>query len=203
VCALLGDAPRAGQLYEFLLPCEGRNIVAPPNVACYGAAARQLGMLAATCRRWAQAQQHFEAALQANTRQEGWPWLAHTQHQYAAMLLARAQPGDGARAAGLLDEAIASSRTLGMPALGERAAVLRARLGEREPGGEPRPAGLSVREIEVLRLVATGKGNREIARQLFVSPNTVANHVRSILTKTRTANRTEAAAFALRHLPRS
>jgi DNA-binding NarL/FixJ family response regulator len=51
----------------------------------------------------------------------------------------------------------------------------------------------------VLRLVAAGKGNREIAARLFVSPNTVANHVRSILTKTNTANRTEAAAFAVQH----
>ena len=61
------------------------------------------------------------------------------------------------------------------------------------------PAGLSRREVEVLSLVAAGKGNREIAERLFVSPNTVANHVRSILTKTNTANRTEAAAFAMRH----
>jgi len=53
--------------------------------------------------------------------------------------------------------------------------------------------------VEVLRLVAAGKGNREIAERLFVSHNTVANHVRSILTKTNTANRTEAAAFAVRH----
>lgn len=200
VCALLRDAQRAGQLYEFLLPCDGRNVVSPPNVVCFGAAARFLGMLATTTGRWTQAQGHFEAALSANARQEGWPWLAHTQHQYAAMLLMRGAPGDAAHAASLLDEAIASSRALGMAALAERAATLRASIG-RESCGEPRPAGLSVRELEVLRLVATGKGNRAIAQQLFVSPNTVANHVRNILAKTHTANRTEAAAFALRHLP--
>lgn len=50
----------------------------------------------------------------------------------------------------------------------------------------------------MLRLIAAGKGNREIAASLFVSANTVANHVRSILAKTNCANRTEAAAFALR-----
>ncbi len=59
------------------------------------------------------------------------------------------------------------------------------------------PAGLSQREVEVLRLIAAGKSNREIAKELFISPNTVANHVRNILTKTDTANRAEAAAFAI------
>jgi DNA-binding CsgD family transcriptional regulator len=65
------------------------------------------------------------------------------------------------------------------------------------------PAGLSAREAQVLRLVAVGRSNREIAQALFVSPNTVANHVRSILGKTGSANRTEAAAFAMRNLPTS
>ena len=63
---------------------------------------------------------------------------------------------------------------------------------------ESYPAGLTRREVQVLRLIATGKGNREIADCLFLSSNTVANHVRNILAKTNTANRTEAAAFALR-----
>jgi DNA-binding NarL/FixJ family response regulator len=58
---------------------------------------------------------------------------------------------------------------------------------------------LSQREVEVLRLVANGQSNREIADALGISLNTVATHVRNILTKTGTANRTEAAAYALRH----
>jgi predicted ATPase/DNA-binding CsgD family transcriptional regulator len=61
------------------------------------------------------------------------------------------------------------------------------------------PAGLSAREVEVLRLVAAGKTNREIAEMLFLSIPTVNNHVAHILTKTETANRAEAAAFALRY----
>jgi DNA-binding NarL/FixJ family response regulator len=58
---------------------------------------------------------------------------------------------------------------------------------------------LSQREIEVLRLLAAGKSNREIADALCISLNTVATHVRNILAKTGAANRTEAAAYALRH----
>lgn len=51
----------------------------------------------------------------------------------------------------------------------------------------------------MLQLLAAGLGNRAIGERLFVSPNTVANHVRAILAKTGSANRTEAAAFAIRH----
>jgi NarL family two-component system response regulator LiaR len=58
---------------------------------------------------------------------------------------------------------------------------------------------LSPREIEVLRLMASGKSNQEIAETLFISRNTVSTHVRDILTKTGCANRTEAAAYAMRH----
>ena len=149
-------------------------------------------------KRWPEAERHFEAALAMNARQGGRPWLAHTQHQYAAMLLARNANGDRERAMALLDEALAAAREIGMAALAERAAALREEAG-RTPGRARYPAGLSQREVEVLRLVAAGRGNREIAEALFVSHNTVANHVRSILTKTNTANRTEAAAFAVQH----
>ena len=58
---------------------------------------------------------------------------------------------------------------------------------------------LSPREIEALRLMAAGKSNREIAEALFISRNTVSTHVRNILAKTGSANRAEAAAFAVRH----
>jgi len=58
------------------------------------------------------------------------------------------------------------------------------------------PQGLSRREVQVLRLLGAGCSNREIATRLFLSPNTVANHVRNILAKTGTSNRTQAAAWA-------
>ena len=58
---------------------------------------------------------------------------------------------------------------------------------------------MSWREVEILRLVAAGKSNREIGEELFISGHTVANHVRSILRKTGASNRTEAAGYAYRH----
>jgi DNA-binding NarL/FixJ family response regulator len=59
-------------------------------------------------------------------------------------------------------------------------------------------AVLSERELDVLRLLAGGKANIDIARELFLSPYTVRNHISSILAKLQIANRTEAAAYAIR-----
>jgi DNA-binding CsgD family transcriptional regulator len=66
------------------------------------------------------------------------------------------------------------------------------------PTDEARRGGLSQREVEVLRLVAAGKTNQEIADALVISLNTVFRHVSNILTKTGLTNRTEAAAYAHR-----
>src|SRR5207249_613041 len=59
--------------------------------------------------------------------------------------------------------------------------------------------GLSSREVEVLRLIAAGRSNQQIADELVISINTAARHVANILGKTGAANRTEAAAYARRN----
>ena len=58
-------------------------------------------------------------------------------------------------------------------------------------------SNLTDREIEVLRLIAGGRSTNEIAEELIITSNTVANHVKNILFKTSAANRTEAAMLAL------
>jgi DNA-binding CsgD family transcriptional regulator len=63
----------------------------------------------------------------------------------------------------------------------------------------PIPADHTARESEVLQLIAAGLTNRDIAADLFITTNTVANHVKNILSKTESSNRAEAAAFAVRH----
>ncbi|MDP9445161.1 MAG: response regulator transcription factor [Actinomycetota bacterium] len=83
-----------------------------------------------------------------------------------------------AMAAKLLDEFKQIS------SLGRRADVLAPRLTDRE--------------LEVLRLVARGLNNREVGRQLFISENTVKNHVRNILEKLQLHSRMEAVMFAVR-----
>jgi ATP/maltotriose-dependent transcriptional regulator MalT len=59
--------------------------------------------------------------------------------------------------------------------------------------------GLTPRELEVLRLVATGRSNREIAAALVISEHTVARHVQNIFAKLRVSSRTAASAFAFEH----
>jgi DNA-binding NarL/FixJ family response regulator len=65
--------------------------------------------------------------------------------------------------------------------------------------GTPRLGELSPRESEVLTLVATGKTNRAIATELFISEKTVARHVSNILTKLDLSSRSEATAYAFKH----
>jgi DNA-binding NarL/FixJ family response regulator len=62
---------------------------------------------------------------------------------------------------------------------------------------QPTPR-LTDREMEVLRMVATGMNNREIAKQLFITENTVKNHVRNILEKLQLHSRMEAVVYAVR-----
>jgi predicted ATPase/DNA-binding CsgD family transcriptional regulator len=92
-----------------------------------------------------------------------------------------------------LTEALGLNSDLGIEALLESA--------RSEPDAEEKalPDGLTDREGQVLSLMAAGKTNQQIADELMITPNTVANHVKNILSKTQTANRTEAAAYASSH----
>ena len=64
---------------------------------------------------------------------------------------------------------------------------------------EPRPGGLTPREVEVLRLIARGKTNRAIAGELDISEKTVARHVSNIFTKLDLSTRAAATAYAFTH----
>ena len=61
------------------------------------------------------------------------------------------------------------------------------------------PAGLTEREVEVLRLVATGMSNSSIASALTLSQKTVSRHLSNIFAKLGVSSRTAAAAFAFEH----
>jgi len=160
------------------------------------AAHRLLGELATDAGRFEDAATHLTESL-------GLAAACAAPYERALTLLAlvalRIATGDAGPAQTPLDEARAIFTPLdAQPALA-RAEALAARLAAAQQRPPGYPAGLSAREVEVLRLVAAGKSNREIADALFLSPGTVGIHVTHILAKTDTANRTEAAAFAHRH----
>jgi HD-GYP domain-containing protein (c-di-GMP phosphodiesterase class II) len=69
--------------------------------------------------------------------------------------------------------------------------------GHRASRRSPRPAGLTDREIEVLRLVAQGRSNREIAAELFIAEKTARNHVERVYAKLGVNNRTQASLAAI------
>jgi DNA-binding CsgD family transcriptional regulator/tetratricopeptide (TPR) repeat protein len=194
-CAAVADEELAELLYPELAPLAEGNVVIGHGVACYGSADRYLGMLAATLGDHDAAVDHFERALAFNRRMGATTWVAHTLYAYGRTLRMRGRADDAAASWALLSEAATLAEHVGMPTLLERARALGARIDrERTP-----PDELSWREVDILRLVALGRSNREIGEELCISGHTVANHVRSILRKTGAANRTEAAGYAYRN----
>jgi DNA-binding NarL/FixJ family response regulator len=96
---------------------------------------------------------------------------------------------DGAELA--LSSALAAFERLGAKAEAGRTAELL--------GTGRSVAGLTSREVEVLRLVAAGKSNREIAAELYLSVKTVARHLSNIFCKIDVSSRSAATAFAYEH----
>jgi DNA-binding CsgD family transcriptional regulator len=71
--------------------------------------------------------------------------------------------------------------------------------GHRVPRRREGPAGLTTREVEVLRLLARGLSNKEIAEGLVISPKTVANHAEHIYAKINASTRAAAGLYAMQH----
>jgi DNA-binding CsgD family transcriptional regulator len=186
---LRDDAEAALTATRELEPMRGL-ILAPTAVTD-----RLLGLFAHTGGRYDDAADHFEHAI-AFAQSAGYtPEIGWSCHDFAALLLQRGARGDRDRAHALLDEAHAIARDFSMHALALRAAALHERAAAIHA---PRAEALTDRECEVLRLVALGKSNKAIARELAISTNTVAVHVARILAKTGCRNRTEVARYAPR-----
>jgi hypothetical protein len=125
VASYLGDVERAARLYELLRPHREQLVLVGPGVASHGSASRFLGVLAATLRRWDEAEGHFIHALAENARIGARPAVAHTQRHCAEMLLARRGPGDSTKAVELLTEAFRTSEELGMKRLADAVIALK------------------------------------------------------------------------------
>jgi DNA-binding CsgD family transcriptional regulator len=157
---------------------------------------RLLGELNTVMGRVAYAATHLDAAL-------GLATACAAPYERALTLLAfaelRAITGQHTEAVALLDAVRAVCVPLGAATALARADKLHARLAGKARIAPPPPAGLTPREVEVLRLLAAGHTNRAIGATLFLSERTVQVHVRHILTKTGAENRAGATAFAVRH----
>ena len=95
--------------------------------------------------------------------------------------------------------AVAGGQSLISPSMASKLLTEFATLIKRDDDRQQVPAPrLTDRELEVLRLVAKGLNNRDIAKQLFISENTVKNHVRNILEKLQLHSRMEAVVYAVR-----
>ena len=81
----------------------------------------------------------------------------------------------------------------------ERVDEIEAILPRTRRSSEEHPFGLTVREVEVLRLIAMGRTDAEAAEDLFISPRTVSQHLRNVYNKLSVSNRAEAAAKAVEH----
>lgn len=101
-------------------------------------------------------------------------------------------------ARGVLAEAAQLAEQMGASVLTERIARLRTRSGFLAGNGSRATVGLTGRELEVLRLVADGRSNGQIGRELFISTKTASVHVSNILAKLGVSSRGEAAAVAHR-----
>ncbi|WP_176921192.1 ATP-binding protein [Pseudonocardia oroxyli] len=177
-CVRTGARAHADALDGALAPFAGTNLTAAFTL-CLGPADRLRAGLHALAGRPDEADACFRAA-HALARRSGSPlWEAEVLADRAAVLTTRGDAGGAAR-----------SRA--------RAEALAGPIGHALRPGVPPADGLSDREREVLAAVAAGLSNRGIAARLFISEHTVANHVRAILRKTGSANRTEAAARHLR-----
>jgi predicted ATPase/DNA-binding NarL/FixJ family response regulator len=190
IVAWLEDREWAASLYPSLLPFRVQMHAFSMD--------RLLGALATLLGDFPAARVHLAAAEEATRRSSFQVELATTLLNQADLELAEHRRSGLAAARALLEEAADLSAQGGFQGL---TLHLRQRLQQLSgKGTRPHlPAGLSQREVEVLRLVAQGKSNRTIAEALVISERTVINHLASVFNKTGVTNRAGATAFAIRH----
>ena len=195
-CVRLADTRRAATLLRIMEPFADRNI--HEISIYYGSGAHYQGLLATLLARWSDARRYFEDALIMNARLQARPLLARTQLAYAALLAARGEPRDLVKASDLAADALVAARALGMAPLVQQVQALGDAIASSRRPPEY-PAGLTQREVDVLRLLAAGQSNREIADALCVSVRTAERHIANLYIKIDAGGRAEAIAFAHRH----
>ncbi len=194
-CVAFNDTARAGALYQRLVPYSGQMLPHATAIS-HGPADMYLGMMSSLMNNLDEAQQLFEKAALLCEKSIPNMWQAHIKYRHAQVLKRHNFSGGKSRFDELVKEAKILAEGMGMVNLLQKLEKLDSDNGQ-ENGGLSE--NLTRREMEVLQLIALGKSNKHIAADLNRSLATVATHVRAILHKTHTANRTEAAAYASEH----
>ncbi|EUA09914.1 bacterial regulatory s, luxR family protein [Mycobacterium kansasii 732] len=182
----LGNREAVHALRPLVARYAGKNLLAGQFVALFGSADRYLARIAAQRGDNQAAERLFGTALEMDRRMGS---VVHVSETLARQALFAASRGRAEDARRLADGACAIARPIGQVRV----------LGLVDSLLMTGPDGLTDREVEVLRLLAAGLSNRAIGERLYISTNTAANHVRSILIKTGAANRTQAAMYAADH----
>ena len=161
---------------------------------------RVLGAICADNSEWAEAEAHYADAIEIAESAGALPELGRAKLGWAEMLAARDHKGDKSRAAAYILDAARVFEDIGMAPSLRLARGLADTLQEGIPVSAPKesayPDGLSAREVEVIRLVAQGRSNQQIADELVLSIKTVARHMSNIFVKTEVTNRAGATAYA-------
>jgi DNA-binding SARP family transcriptional activator len=121
---IIGDREWAGELYRLLRPLERTNLVFARGAGSSGSGARLLGQLAGVLGRPAEAERHFDVAIELESRWGAEPWLLRSKVGLAEVLARRDEPGDAERAAGLAREVAERAHEIGVAGLAERAEPL-------------------------------------------------------------------------------
>lgn len=185
--AWLDDRRCAAALRPVFAEFAGCNLAVGPLLAVFGSADRYLGLLDSVLGREG-AEDLLRSAVAMDQRMGAPLFVGYDLAAIVDHLRRSGAPTRRIEAA--RREAVATASQLRTPRL-------RGRVGL--DGPHSGPEGLTFRELEVLRLVAEGLSNRQLSERLFITENTVTNHVRSILQKTGVANRTMAARYAAEH----
>jgi DNA-binding CsgD family transcriptional regulator/KaiC/GvpD/RAD55 family RecA-like ATPase len=194
-CVALNEIDRAAALYQRLVPYSGQMLPHATAVN-HGPADMYLGMMSSMMNNLVEAQQLFAKATELCEKSAPNMWQPHIMFRHAQVLKRHNFSGGRARFDELIDQARTTAKFMGMVNLLTKLEKLE---GDSTTKNGGKDGGLTPRELEVLQLIALGKSNKLIAAELNRSLPTIATHVRAILSKTHTANRTEAAAFAADH----
>lgn len=191
---LTRDPKHARQLHKLLIAQSGETITVGPGPICFGPVDRSLGLLQACMQNYDVARARLEDAID---QVRGWPsrpLLLRTACDLCKVLILDGTPSAIKRASELHAEFAPDAKDAGMAEVARRYETIDSEL--RRLTSTRGYHQLTAREVEVLRELSHGASNAAISCNLGISHATVATHVRNILSKTESKNRTAAAAFA-------